>query len=143
MLNFLLGKKIETLFENTISNNMQYFMGLIKDVIAKHPEESITEEEYMEIHAALIQNIVVDITNFMKGNPFSIFTKYQMYMMSPSIVEPFFAGEPMSAAILYCIVYYAYTGKKAKSVIATKQNHVLHAYTTRALHEIDEELSKV
>lgn len=140
MINYFLGKKIETLISNCTLNNLNWFKDEIR---CKMKDENINEEDFekffMGIHSQLIGRIVNDVSNFIKGNPPNIFTRYNLALMSPSICGYDFHDENMSLGILYCIVYYAYTGKKANSVTASKQNHILHAYTTQILKELDDE----
>ena len=139
MLNYFLGKKIETLIENSILNNLDWFKSEVKCKILNQDLSEKDELIFMCVHKQLIENIVIDVTNFMKGNPPNIYTKYTLTMTSPSICGYDFFNEEMSLGILYCVVYYAYTGKKAKSVTASKQNHILYAYTNKVFKELDDE----
>ena len=140
LLNFLLGKRLEVLIQNAIQNNMEWFKNEIRNkFLNSNVNEKDSEQIYMELNANLIQNIVSDITKFVRGNPGTISARYQLALMSPSISGYDFHGEDMSLGMLYCVLYYAHTNKKAKLVTASKQNHILYAYIQKALHELDEE----
>lgn len=144
MINYFLGKNIDKLVENSIANNIEWYKKELKEkILSGITEEKDCEKINLELHSQLIAKIVVSVSAFMSTSPFSISTKYRLTLLSPSICGYDFHGEPMSLAILYCIVYYAYTGKKAKIFNATKQNHILHAYLEKSLKEIDDEISCV
>lgn len=139
-------KNLEQILVNNVMNCLPDFKKSFKHEIQRlDMDDSFTEKEMEVVFSELYQKLLAEIERnffrFMQNAPPAVSTRYDLLLINPDACGyPLSESESLSVGALYCLGYYAFTGKKADSVVASKLNHILHHYIDEVLHELDGEI---
>lgn len=136
LLDFSIGKKLEKLIEHFAVSNLDFYREAIRELILKNDS---SEGSMAEVNCTYMKLIHSDIASFLRDGDVSIYTRYKLVLMSPTLTGYEFDLEYLSPGAIYSFAYYSITSKQVKPNIGVKMNHTIYNLQQSVFRELYDE----
>ncbi len=146
MLGFMLNKEINNTLLRAYQAEINEYKEDMNYYLSQPESNSFSNDQWKTIYSNCADeylNRVMDrLVGILRGMDSSAEMRWKLAMGSPALAgvpDGAIDMVPLPAGVVYCLFYYAVTGKKAKYKYATQHNHIFHDYIDSALKELAEE----